>query len=682
MKIRELKGIGEKTEQLFTKLGIENTCELMNFYPRTYDVYGETARINNIEDEGIYAVYGIISGSPELKSAGRYRILTVMIKDEDGTPMKITWFNMPFLKNQLKRGYRYIFRGKVAFRGSLVFMEQPVIYGENEYAAKKDTLQPIYPLTAGLTNNTVLKAVKQSFENSPPEEEFLPEWIIRDCKLMKNAVAKYAIHFPKDKNELLDARKRVIFNEFFLFTTAVRSVRTANLTENNDYIIEKSDIADRVIGNLSYELTKAQKKVYAEILADMGSKRNMNRLVQGDVGSGKTILAFLAMINTAAGGFQSVLMAPTEVLARQHYEALTELITKNGLDFHCEFLAGSLTAKEKRNAKENIVLGKADFIIGTHAVITDDVEFKNLALVITDEQHRFGVKQRENLSHKGKNPHILVMSATPIPRSLAIILYGDLDISIVDEKPAERLPVKNCIVDESYRKNAYRFISNEIEKGHQAYIICAMAKESDNDELENVVEYSQKLKSEMPSEYRIEHLHGKMKPAVKTDIMERFGRGEIDILVSTTVIEVGINVPNATVMMVLNAERFGLAGLHQIRGRVGRGSDQSYCIFESNSKNKATRERLAILKESNDGFYIAEQDLKLRGPGDILGTRQSGDMGFVIGDIYADATILKMAADISNKLLYLDAELNMPENAVLRGKIKEYMINHMDKINI
>lgn len=682
MKIRELKGIGDKTEQLFSKIGINTTDDLISFYPRTYDVYENPIRVEEIENEGVHAVLGIITGNPELKSTGRYKILSVLIKDEDGTPMKITWFNMPFLKNQLKRGYRYIFRGKVAFRGNLVFMEQPKIYDEAEYLVKKDSMQPIYSLTAGLTNNMILKAVKQCLDSIPKKTEYLPEWILNENKLMDYNKSIYSIHFPKNREELNLARKRVVFDEFFLFTTSVRSAKTANLISNNEFHIGESEASKQVISTLPYELTSAQKKVYSEILSDMSGNRTMNRLVQGDVGSGKTILAFLAMFSCAECGYQSALMAPTEVLARQHFIAMNELIVKNNLDFRCELLTGSMTAKEKRNTKDKITSGELDFVIGTHAVITEDVQFSKLALVITDEQHRFGVKQRENLSRKGNNPHILVMSATPIPRSLAIILYGDLDISIVDEKPAERLPIKNCVVDDSYRQNSYRFIKNEIEKGHQAYIICAMAEENDSDELENVVEFSSNLKSEFPENYRIEFLHGKMKSAMKTDIMTRFGRGEIDILVSTTVIEVGVNVPNATVMMVLNAERFGLAGLHQLRGRVGRGKDQSYCIFESNTKNKATKERLNILKESNDGFYVSEQDLKLRGPGDMLGTRQSGDMGFTIGDIYADAAVLKMAADTSEKLLEMDATLENPDNTLLKEQIRHYMINKMDKINI
>lgn len=677
MNIRKLKGIGTRTEELFQNLDVYTTKDLMELYPRAYDSYDEPVNIAAIDECGIYAVYAAVDRPPELKQNGRYKILTVMVRDEAGSMLRITWFNMPFLRSRLRNGYRYIFRGKVAIKGSLVFMEQPSIYTVDEYYIRQSSMQPVYPLTAGLTNNMVIKAVKQCFE-SGGYEEFLPEWILTKNDLIDEKKAHYAIHFPKDRNELAQARKRIIFDEFFLFTTNIRCAKSARLNEDNLYRITESGEALHVLKNLPYSLTGAQKKVYSEILNDMGSDKTMNRLIQGDVGSGKTILAFLAMINTAAAGWQSILMAPTEVLARQHYEALKELIDKNRLDFTCVLLTGALTEAKKRDAKEKITSGEADFIIGTHALITDDVEFKNPALVITDEQHRFGVRQRENLSRKGETPHIIVMSATPIPRSLAIILYGDLDISIVDEKPADRLPVKNCVVDDSYRTKAYKFISDEIKKGHQAYIICAMAEESDNDSnLENVVDFSKKLKEAMP-ETRIEYLHGKMKPAEKNRIMDEFAKRNTDILVSTTVVEVGINVPNATVMMVINAERFGLAGLHQLRGRVGRGKEQSYCIFESNTKNKVTKERLNILKESNDGFYISEQDLKLRGPGDMLGTRQSGDMGFAIGNIYSDASILKMAADTSSILIEKDKELMLEENSGIRDRIR----NTESKINI
>lgn len=683
MKIRELKGIGDKTEKLFNKLNIYDSDDLLYYFPRNYDAFREPVTVSEIEDSGIHSIYGMIANNPELITKGRFKILNVIIKDQNGTPVKITWFNMPFLKNQLKRGYRFIFRGKVAFSGNLVFMEQPVIYTEADYDKKLNSLQPIYGLTAGLTNNLVQKAVKQSFENAKAEPEYLPESIIKEYDFIDCNEARYLMHFPKDMDELLRAKKRVVFDEFFLFTMSIKALKNIELT-NNFHVIYKGKYSELILKKLPYDLTNAQKKVYDEIIKDMSGNRTMNRLVQGDVGSGKTILAFLAMINSAECGFQSALMAPTEVLATQHYEALNNLIVNNDLPFKVALLTGSVTAANKKKIKQDLINGDVNFVIGTHAVITDDVEFNSLALVITDEQHRFGVRQRQNLSQKGCNTHVLVMSATPIPRSLAIILYGDLDISIIDEKPAERLPIKNCIIDDSYRANTYKFIKDELAKGHQAYIICAMAEETenDNDELENVVNYSDKIRKEFSSDINIEYLHGKMKSGQKNDIMARFSAGEINILVSTTVVEVGINVPNATVMVIENAERFGLAGLHQLRGRVGRGREQSYCIFISNSKNKLTKERLQILKDSNDGFYISEQDLKLRGPGDILGCRQSGEMGFKIGNIYADAKILKIASDVSNNIFEDDPTLEKEKYKGIRNKLETYMENISNKLNL
>ena len=661
MKIRELKGVGEKTEQLFHRLNVYDTVDLLNFYPRTYDVYEEPVLISNISEDGIYAINAVVSSSCELNTRRTLKILSVMLTDEMGNRIKATWFNMPFLKNQLKRGYRYIFRGKVAFTGNLVFIEQPVIYTYEEYAKKLNSMQPVYHLTAGLSNNLVIKTVKQCLEEQNQVLEFLPEEILKKYELISGQDAYRGIHFPKDFEELKNARKRLVFEEFFLFSIDVKCRKNANVLANNKFIVKNTDNSARILANLSYELTNAQKTVFSEIMADMGSERTMNRLVQGDVGSGKTIIALLALVNAVGAGFQGALMAPTEVLAMQHYESFTEIIKANNLGINCVLLTGSLTTSQKKRVHEEISNHKADIVIGTHAVITDKVEFSNLGLVVTDEQHRFGVSQREKLHQKGDSPHILVMSATPIPRSLAIILYGDLDISIIDEKPANRLPIKNCVVDSSYRPNAYKFIKNEVENGHQAYIICAMAKESEQRDIENVMEYADKLRKLYDNKYRIEYLHGKMKPAEKNKIMEEFEKGDIKILVSTTVVEVGINVPNATVMMVENSERFGLAGLHQLRGRVGRGGAQSYCIFVSDSKSSQTKDRLKILKDSNDGFYVAEQDLRLRGPGDILGVRQSGEMGFLLGDIYIDAAVLKIAGEAADDVLKMDSNLSCHE---------------------
>lgn len=685
MNIRELKGIGEKSEQLFHKLNVYNTDDLLKFYPRTYDVYEEPVMVSQMTEEKVYTLRAVVVSPCELNVRSRYKILTVTLADEEGKRIRATWFNMPFLKNQLKQGYRYIFRGKAAFRGSLVFMEQPILYTMDEYEQKLNSMQPIYSLTAGLTNNLVIKAIKQCLLQAGREFEYLPDRILQDNELMPYNEAVAKIHFPKDMNELFKARKRIVFDEFLLFSLGIRNRKNANLIAENDIIIPKSTKSARILANLEYNLTNAQKKVCEEIANDMTSHHVMNRLVQGDVGSGKTIIALLAMTDAASAGYQSALMAPTEVLAKQHYESFCEIIQKNNLDINCVLLTGSMTAAAKRKVHEAVSDGSADFVIGTHAVITDNVVFNRLGLVITDEQHRFGVSQREKLHKKGENPHILVMSATPIPRSLAIILYGDLDISIIDEKPSNRLPIKNCVVDTSYREKAYKFIQDELNRGHQAYIICAMAQENEeNDgmELENVVQYAEKLKSRYDASIRIEYLHGKMKPAEKNRIMEEFEKGDIKILVSTTVVEVGINVPNATVIMVENSERFGLSGLHQLRGRVGRGKDQSYCIFVSDTKNPLTKERLKILKDSNDGFYVAEQDLKLRGPGDMLGTRQSGDFNFALADIYADAATLKLASTAATKLLEEDPALEKEEHIMLRDRLKTYMNYVMGNLNI
>ncbi|MCM1307678.1 MAG: ATP-dependent DNA helicase RecG [Butyrivibrio sp.] len=686
MRIRGLKGIGSKTEQLFNRLGVYDAEDLLSLYPRRYDVYEPPADICEMTENKPYAFWGTVISDCEVNTRSRYKVVSVYAADDKGGRIKLTWFNMPFLAGRLKRGFKFIFRGEAAFKGSLVFMEQPALYSYEQYMSKMNSMQPVYPLTAGLTNNAVTKAVKQCFQTGLILKEYLPSAVLSEAGLTGREEAAYAIHFPTDKDSLAQARRRIVFDEFFLFTLALRSLKNANLLANNDKIIPQSAYSATILANLGYELTNAQKKVRAEITSDMAGKRTMNRLIQGDVGSGKTIVAFLAMTDAAAAGLQSALMAPTEVLARQHYEDFCRTLKKNGIPLRCVLLTGSMPAAAKREALEAAADGRADIVIGTHAVISDGVCFKRLGLVVTDEQHRFGVRQREALRLKGVSPHILVMSATPIPRSLAIILYGDLDISIIDEKPSNRLPIKNCVVDDSYRQRAYKFIENELLKGHQAYVICAMAEDNDDSdnalELENAVNYANELRRHYGGRFTVEHLHGKMKSAAKNEIMERFADGEIQILVSTTVVEVGINVPNATVMLVENAERFGLAGLHQLRGRVGRGDSQSYCIFVSNTKNELTKERLAILKDSNDGFYIAEQDLRLRGPGDMLGARQSGDFGFALGNIYADSEVLKLAADEARRLLEADGELCAPENSALKRELERYMKNALGNLNI
>ena len=558
------------------------------------------------------------------------------------------------------------------------------MYTRSQYSEIEGTMQPIYPLTKGLSNKTVANAVHQALEkfDAGLEKEYIPGYVRQKNELAEHNYAVVNIHFPKSMEDYIQARKRLAFEEFFLFVLAVRSLRNSNERIPNGYIIQNDSRTDDFIEKLPFSLTNGQKSAWTEVKKNMSGKGLMSRLIQGDVGSGKTIIAVLALMNTAYAGYQAAMMVPTEVLAKQQYDSITKMFNNMGVELNVSLLVGSMTAAAKRKVYEDIENGRTDIVIGTHAVIQEKVIFKNLALVITDEQHRFGVNQRRDLSDKGNNPHILVMSATPIPRTLAIIVYGDLDISVIDELPAERLPIKNCVVDESYRPNAYKFIENQVHAGRQAYVICPMVEDSENIEAENVIDYAKKLSGELPDDIKVEYLHGKMKASQKNEIMEKFSKNEINVLVSTTVIEVGVNVPNATVMMVENAERFGLAQLHQLRGRVGRGGFQSYCIFVSGNKSKKTKDRLEILNKTNDGFKIAEEDLKLRGPGDFFGVRQSGNFDFGIADIYTDAKVLKSASEAAGEVLDKDPELELEENRYLAEKVSEYTVKCLEKLNI
>lgn len=652
MKLSSLKGIGQKTEQLFTKAGITDTSQLPYYYPRSYDIYKEPVLISEIDEDGIYTLYLSIASDVEVKPMKKLTITTVFAVDEQNERIKLTWFNMPFMKGALRRGYRYMVRGRVVCRGSLVSMEQPKLYTAAEYELKLHYIQPIYPLVKGLTNNMVTKAVTQYFamQNNPEEMEYLPKELIERYELKPLYEAIKYIHFPRGINEMQESRKRLAFDEFFGFMMKLENLKSQRTYLENECMIHEGGYAARLISELPYQLTEPQRKAYDEMVADMSGKHVMNRLIQGDVGSGKTIIAVLALLNAVEAGFQGALMAPTEVLAKQHYDTVCELLKKHEFPVTPVLLVGSMSASQKKKAHEQIKDGTADIIIGTNALIQEKVEYNNLGFVVTDEQHRFGVNQRGGLARKGGHPHVCVMSATPIPRTLAIILYGDLDISIINAMPVGRLPIKNAVVGEEYRPNAYRFIMNQAALGHQAYVICPMVEDNEISESENVTDYTVELRKNLPG-LTMEGLHGQMAADTKNDIMGRFAKGEIQVLVSTTVIEVGINVPNATVMLIENAEKFGLAQLHQLRGRVGRGNAQSYCIFVSTSKKEEAKQRLDIIGKSNDGFYIAEQDLKLRGPGDFFGIRQSGDMSFKLADIYTDADMLKKAKDCADYII-------------------------------
>ena len=688
MKLTDLKGIGDKTARLLNKLSVYTAEDLVRLYPRSYDICGKPVLVSEIPEhtgDSLIAVDAVVARTPALKRVRNLQILTVTLRDEKGGLLKATWFNMPYLLGSLKPGYRYIFRGRPVFRNGDWVMEQPVLYTMEGYSSQIGIMQPIYPLTRGLSNKIVSKAMQQALDIKELVPELLPAELRRSNELAEINFAMRAIHFPKDMNDYEAARKRLVFDEFFFFMLNVRRMKENNSRQPNLSRIADDARTDEFIKKLPYELTNAQKRTWQEVSSDVNGERLMNRLVQGDVGSGKTIIAVLALMNTVYAGYQGAMMVPTEVLARQQYDGTCAMFEKYGININVSLLIGSMTASAKKKERQRIASGEAGIVIGTHALIQAGVEYANLGLVVTDEQHRFGVHQRESLTQKGSSVHTLVMSATPIPRTLAIIIYGDLDISVMNELPSSRLPIKNAVVGTDYRPNAYRFIENQVQAGHQAYVICPMVEAREDGDvmedgrgdtfantnmhatLENVVDYTTMLKKNLPSSINVEYLHGKMKPAVKDEIMERFHSGQTQVLVSTTVIEVGVNVPNATVMLIENADRFGLAQLHQLRGRVGRGAYQSYCIFvgTSNAK-KENMDRLGILRESNDGFRIAEEDLKLRGPGDFFGIRQSGDMQFTIGDIYKDANLLKAASDAAAAIIENDPDLENDANAGLR----------------
>lgn len=680
--LRELKGVGEKTEKLFQKIGITTTEELLHYYPRNYDIYEEPEEISALKENSVAAIRGTITTGVYVNKVRNLQVISLTAADASGK-LPVVWFNAPYLRSTLKKGCCFIFRGRIARKKGRLEMEHPEIFTPAAYEEILHSMQPIYGLTAGLSNKMIIKLIHQLLEEQDLKAEFLPDDLKEYYHLADDNYAISAIHFPANMQELLVARKRLVFDEFLLFILAVQILKGKTEEAPNAFPMKPVWTTEQVIEGLPYQLTKAQLNAWHEVERDLCGHTLMSRLVQGDVGSGKTILAFLAMILTVENGYQTALMVPTEVLANQHFEAFTKLMAEQGLTFcHAVLLTGSTTAKEKRRIYEEIAAGKANVIIGTHALIQEKVVYENLGLVITDEQHRFGVKQREALTTRGNAPHVLVMSATPIPRTLAIIIYGDLDISIIDELPAMRLPIKNCVVDTSYRPKAYSFILRQVREGRQVYIICPMVEESEGAEGENVTDYTERIREIFPPEVTIGMLHGKMKPKEKNQIMERFAKGEIQILVSTTVVEVGVNVPNATVMMVENAERFGLAQLHQLRGRVGRGEYQSYCIFMQGNEEKETARRLEILRKSNDGFYIAGEDLKLRGPGDFFGIRQSGQLEFRIGDIYQDAEVLKAASDAAGEILALDRELDLPQHEILRERLNDYMKYDLESLGL
>ncbi len=703
--LRELKGVGEKTAALLKKRDLYEVGDLLTYYPGTYEHFRQPKNLADcIPGETVTLQLRLLSGGRPVR-AGSRTIVHMQGADATGQ-IRLTWFNQPYIARNLPPGSVRLFHGRVQqLKNKTWVMEQPKSFTKEEYDQLANSLQPVYSLPLHFKKKLFLRMMAQTLEGCPLPPEYLTDReknVLQSrfgLSLMEEEEAIRQIHFPSDTEKVRAARERLVFDEFYLFLAAVHLQKGENERRTNPCPMKKSGETDRFIAALPYILTEGQKAAWKEIEEDLTGPCVMNRLLEGDVGSGKTILAFLALLLCAVNGRQGALMAPTEVLAAQHMETMLSMKKAYDLPVHPVLLTGSVKGKARREALEAIRSGEADVIIGTHALIQEKVTYHNLGLAITDEQHRFGVRQRESLAGKGEELPVLVMSATPIPRTLAIILYGDLQVSLLKERPKDRLPIKNCALPARERERAWRFIAGEVKKGRQAYVICPAIEESEEGEngaqeeeqtgrpraileesypleaekapMANVKETTEKIRRYLGNTLRVEALHGRMKPAQKEEIMQRFGTGEIDVLVSTTVVEVGINVPNATVMVIENAERFGLAQLHQLRGRIGRGKEQSYCIFLYESSSPEKPKRLEILEKNNDGFSIAQQDLALRGPGDLFGVRQSGALGFVLGDIYQDAGLLQTASALLADAVKSDRQLSLPEHETLRRRVAE-----------
>lgn len=667
-----LKGVGPKTLENLNKCGIFTIIDLLLYFPKDYKII---RTCNNLEEalgkQEIIITAEVLEIKRDVRTRTGKVISTVILQNEEER-IKCRWFNQPYIKNKFRIGKEYTLYGKLdIYRGEKLIVNPKIVKEKIKESSdsQKEIVMPIYPLKDGVKNNTIVKLIKEVLDKLIIEEN-LPSWIIEKYNFCFLDEGIRAIHNPINESQLEISKKRLKFQELFTY-----SLKIALLKENRkqsskgiSFMIYKDEI-NKLQNKLNFKLTKSQNVVLEEILKDQNKNISMNRLVQGDVGSGKTILAIIALLNVAMNGYQGVLMAPTEILAQQHFIEIKNLLLE--FNIRVELLCGSTSNKEKVNIKASLKSGEIDIIIGTHALIEDDVEFKKLGIIITDEQHRFGVMQRNKLFTKGEGADILVMTATPIPRTLSLYLYGDLDISIIDELPPGRQKVDTYFINEKKRDRIYSFALKEINKGRQVYVVCPLVEENDQLDLTSVEELYKELKENYFSEIKMEILHGKMVPKDKNDIMLRFKNNEIKILISTTVIEVGINVPNATIMIIEGAERFGLAQLHQLRGRVGRGCEKSYCILIGNIKSKNTRIRMETLVKSNDGFYIAEQDLKIRGSGEIFGFRQHGEENLILSNPVDDIEILKIAHRESQELL----ESNKKEDI----KILEYLREKIDK---
>ncbi|MBC8062617.1 MAG: ATP-dependent DNA helicase RecG [Clostridiaceae bacterium] len=658
--LSSIKGIGEKTKQNFNLFGIFNVMDLLLHFPRSYENISKPKQISEaVDNEKILIHVQVIDICRDVRTQNNKVITTIVFSDGE-TEFKAKWFNQPYMKNKFEIDKEITLLGMVKLYRNEKILSNPVEVIKESISSKK--INSIYPLRSGITNGIISKSINTILETTIIAEN-LPKWLIDKYKLCSLNDAIKDIHNPTSSAGLIAAKRRLKFQELFTYSLKVLMLKDYINKDNNGISFFIAKEMQELKENLPFLLTGAQSRVVREILLDQKKKVSMNRLVQGDVGSGKTMVAIISMFNVVKNGYQAALMAPTEILAFQHLEEVTKVL-KN-FDLRIAILSGSLTAKEKKLVKERLKLGEIDILIGTHAMLEDNVEFSNLGMVVTDEQHRFGVMQRSKLFNKGNNVDILVMTATPIPRTLALYLYGDLEVSIIDELPPGRQKIDTSYINKNQKSKAYLFALEEIRKGHQVYIVCPLVEESEELSITSVEENYKVLKEEYFKDYTVEILHGKMPPKVKNDIMNRFKAEEIKVLISTTVIEVGVNVPNASLMIIENAERFGLAQLHQLRGRVGRGSSKSYCILLADIKSTVTKKRMEIMQKSNDGFYISEEDLKIRGSGEIFGYRQSGEDGFILSDIVQDVNILKIANQEAKALL----KSNLQEDIRVKDEI-------------
>ena len=666
--VKYIKGVGPNRVQLLNKLGVFTLKDLITYYPRTYEDRSKPKNIAECIDGEEVLIEAYASGRvSDVRLRGK-TMQKLVIRDETGVATAV-WFNQSYLKNKFEQGKKYTFYGKVNNTFGRITINSPV-FDEEGKTSNTGKIIPIYPLTFSLSQNTIRRIMENAIKEVEGKlEETLPEYILKEYHLEGINEATKNIHFPKEFKDFNTARNRLAFEELLTMQLALLELKNSYINEEKGIQFSKNVHMSDIINKLPFQLTNAQRRVLEEIDNNMESEKPMNRLLQGDVGSGKTVIAMCSAYKAVKCGYQVAIMAPTAILATQHLENFKKMLDE--LDIKCELLISAMTKKKKTELLERLANGEIDILIGTHALLQENVEFKNLGLVVTDEQHRFGVKQRTTIVEKGQNPDVLVMTATPIPRTLALILYGDLDISIIDELPPNRKKIDTFAVTKGMEDRINNFIKVQLKEGRQAYIVCPLVEENEELDLKSVEKLYEKCKTETFPEYRVEYIHGKMKAKDKDDIMMRFKNREIDILISTTVIEVGVDVPNANIMVIEDAQRFGLSQLHQLRGRVGRGEYKSYCILKYEGKGETVRKRMKVMCDTNDGFIISEKDLELRGAGDFFGTMQHGLPEFKIANLFEDMQILKMAQEVAIKIIDKDPKLEKEENFKLKRLISD-----------